>query len=204
MREIFVSGYALLCLTTACDFPRPTDVPGVAVDADSDATVDAAADTPTDVSIAFSCVANEFIACDANGARICNATGDGTITQDCGVVGCNTDARRCNQCIPDTDSCGSGASEVDHCGADGLPAGHVPVCSDASPRRRCTAPTWSRAIYRMYAMRLRPCRTSQSAPPYPLIPARTVTARAELSRKLVGPRSVSCGMAPFTSRRPAP
>lgn len=120
MRQIFISGCAWICFATACDFPRPTDVPGVAVDAATDVTVDAAADAPLDVSVAVSCTANEFIACDANGARICNATGDGTTTQDCGSSGCNPDARRCNQCLPNTDSCSMSVNKIDHCGSDGL------------------------------------------------------------------------------------
>lgn len=91
---------ATFCLAAACGFPRPADVPDPGA-----------------------CTANEFVACEGNIVRTCNATGDGTTTQDCGAAGCNADAKRCNQCVPNSDSCGAGPNEIDHCGPDGLPAG---------------------------------------------------------------------------------
>jgi hypothetical protein len=111
--------YALA--SVACGFPRPVDV-------DPDAA----------------CPANEFIACEGDVARMCNATGDGTITQSCGVPGCNADARRCNQCVPNTDLCTS-PSEIAHCSVDGVPAGQnacavecvtssIPHCAHLEPR----------------------------------------------------------------------
>ena len=90
---------SLFCSTAACSFPRPADVPEP-----------------------ISCTANEFFECDGNGLQTCNGTGDGAVTQDCGVAGCNAAAKRCNQCVPSTDSCGAGTSAIDHCGPDGLPA----------------------------------------------------------------------------------
>src|SRR5262245_2338559 len=50
---------SLLCLTAACGFPRPADVPEP-----------------------ISCTANEFIGCDGNSTRTCNAAGDGAVTLD--------------------------------------------------------------------------------------------------------------------------
>jgi hypothetical protein len=82
----------------ACSFPRPADV-----------------EPP--------CSPNEFIACEGSSARTCNATGDGSTMEDCGAPGCNADARRCNQCVPNTDSCGATETEIAHCGPDGLPGG---------------------------------------------------------------------------------
>jgi hypothetical protein len=116
MRTLFIYIGPLLWLVAACDFPRPRDVP----DPDADGA-DASLDAPPDVGVISSCTANEFIACEATVARTCNATGDGTITQDCGVAGCNAGARRCNECVPSTDTCTS-ANALEHCGADGLPA----------------------------------------------------------------------------------
>jgi hypothetical protein len=69
---------------------------------------------------AFTCTANEFLSCDGTVARSCNGAGEGTTTQDCGAAGCNADAKRCNQCAPNTASCGNNA--LDHCGPDGMPA----------------------------------------------------------------------------------
>jgi hypothetical protein len=116
MRTLAICIGPLLWLLAACDFPRPRDVPGP----DADVADDAGLDAPPDIGVISSCPANEFIACEANVARTCNATGDGTLTQDCGVAGCNADAKRCNQCVPNTDSCSISANELDHCGADGL------------------------------------------------------------------------------------
>lgn len=132
----------VLALLTACDFPRPADVLSPTADAAAetalDAAPDAVVDALTDAPAGFTCTPNEFIACDANGARICNSTGDGAITQDCGIPGCNTDAKRCNQCVPDTSACNSAA--LDRCGADGLPSGHK-IClleCKTSPVAHCT------------------------------------------------------------------
>lgn len=91
---------ATFCLTAACGFPRPADVPDPGV-----------------------CTANEFVACEGSIVRTCNATGDGTTTQDCSAAGCNANAKRCNQCVPNADSCVAGTNEIHHCGPDGLPAG---------------------------------------------------------------------------------
>src|SRR5262245_22500571 len=125
----------MLCFAASCDFPRPADVPAVVIDADLDAapdtgiSLDAAPDTgisldaAPDIGIPVSCTPNEFIACEANSARLCNATGDSTVTQDCGAAGCNADARRCNQCVPNAASCSTTGNALDHCGSDGLPGG---------------------------------------------------------------------------------
>lgn len=106
----------MLWLPAACGFPRPADVPEP-----------------------ITCTPNEFIACDGNSAQTCNATGDGAIIEDCGVAGCNDDAKRCNRCVPSSDACGATASEIDHCGPDGLPAGQQ-ACSLAcltTPNAHC-------------------------------------------------------------------
>jgi hypothetical protein len=107
---------SLLCLIAACGFPRPADVPEP-----------------------ISCTANEFIGCDGNSAQTCNETGDGAVKQECGVAGCNADAKRCNQCVPSSDSCGTASNEIDHCGADGLPAGQdtCALACVASPKAHC-------------------------------------------------------------------
>lgn len=91
---------ATFCLAAACGFPRPADVP------DPEA-----------------CTAHEFVACEGSVLQSCNAAGDGTTTQDCGAAGCNAEAKRCNQCVPNSDSCGIAPNEIDHCGSDGLPEG---------------------------------------------------------------------------------
>jgi len=108
----------LLCLASACGFPRPADV-------------------LSDGEIA--CTANQFVACDGTVLYTCNATGDGTTTQDCGASGCNADAKRCNQCTPNADSCGVGPNELDHCGPDGLPAGSdtCALACTAAPTPHC-------------------------------------------------------------------
>jgi hypothetical protein len=91
---------SVLWLATACGFPRPADVPEP-----------------------ITCTPNEFLKCDGRSLLTCNASGDAADSQDCGVAGCNADASRCNQCVPKSDSCGANPNEIDHCGADGLPAG---------------------------------------------------------------------------------
>src|SRR6185436_2404419 len=83
----------LLCLVAACSFPRPADVPDMV----SDAAQDAGPGAPPDVGASFSCTPNEFVACESSSLQRCNTTGDGTISDDCGVPGCNADAKRCNQ-----------------------------------------------------------------------------------------------------------
>jgi len=120
MRTASTCIYSLICWAIACGFPRPADVPSP----DADAGRDAALDAPPDMGLVSSCTADEFIACEANSARLCNSTGDGTISRDCGFAGCNADAKRCNQCAPSSDACSTVANELDHCGSDGLPAGH--------------------------------------------------------------------------------
>ncbi len=90
---------AIFCLAAACGFPRPADVPEPGA-----------------------CIANEFVACEGSTLQTCNAAGDATTTQDCSAAGCNAGAKRCNQCTPNSDSCGTRMNEIDHCGSDGLPA----------------------------------------------------------------------------------
>jgi hypothetical protein len=105
--------FGVLWLLTACSFPKPADVP--------------------------SCTANEFVGCDGNVAQTCDQTGDGVVVTDCGAAGCNADAKRCNQCAPSTDSCGSEPNAIELCGADGMRAG-TDTCSlgcIASPMGHC-------------------------------------------------------------------
>ena len=108
--HIFLS---LLWSTAACSFPRPADVPEP-----------------------ISCTANDFIGCDGSRAQTCNATGDGAVNLDCGVAGCNVEAKRCNQCVPKSDSCGPGTNAISHCDSNGLPTVDETcalACVDASP-----------------------------------------------------------------------
>ncbi|HSS01235.1 MAG TPA: hypothetical protein VLM79_29455, partial [Kofleriaceae bacterium] len=141
MKPIAVHFGVLICSMVACDFPRPADVPSALIDAGpgapSDAAPDTSVDAAPDTTTTFTCTANEFIACDASGARICNAAGDGTLTQDCGLPGCNSDAKRCNQCIPDADTCNGVV--LDRCGPDGLPFSHETCLLECktSPRAHC-------------------------------------------------------------------
>ena len=74
------------------------------------------------------CTANEFLSCtNATTARLCNATGDGAVTQDCGVPGCNTTAERCNACAADEVSC-AGPTSLQRCMADGSGFMAVETC----------------------------------------------------------------------------
>jgi hypothetical protein len=123
MRTLAVCIAPLLWVVAACDFPRPRDVPGPGAEVTHDASLDA----PPDMGVISSCTANEFIACEASIARTCNASGDGTVTQDCGMAGCNADAKRCNQCVANAATCSTSANELEQCGADGLP-GNREVC----------------------------------------------------------------------------
>lgn len=68
-----------------------------------------------------SCAPDQFLQCDGTVAQICNADGDRAIDLECGPPGCNEEAGRCNECVPDTVTCGP--HTVNHCDADGLPAG---------------------------------------------------------------------------------
>jgi len=73
------------------------------------------------------CTANEFLSCtNASTARLCNATGDGAVTQDCGAPGCNETAERCNTCAPSATSCAD-ANTLQQCNPDG--AGFAPGAS---------------------------------------------------------------------------
>ena len=88
-------------------------------------------------STAESCVPDEFIDCAGDAARRCNATGDGTIDEACGVASCNAAAGRCNACVPAAPMCSVGA--IAQCGADGLPLAAVATeacavgCVDPKP-----------------------------------------------------------------------
>ena len=77
------------------------------------------------------CTANEFVDCVDTTARICNATGDGTIDLECGA-GCNADNGRCNTCVPGALQCT--ADGLERCGDDGLPIqeGCAIGCVDAT------------------------------------------------------------------------
>lgn len=66
------------------------------------------------------CTADEFLGCvdsDAN-ALYCSPTGDGLRTETC-AGGCNTDASRCNACVPDAVACLPDRSAIETCANDG-------------------------------------------------------------------------------------
>lgn len=73
------------------------------------------------------CTADEFLACDGDTAMYCNATGDGVTREEC-AAGCNADAARCNECVPNSATCTGGQTGVETCGPDGLPS-EVTECS---------------------------------------------------------------------------
>ncbi len=92
------------------------------------------------------CTPGEFVACTDDGtASICNDTGDGVEQLACGG-GCDADAARCNECVPDTSTC-TDDTTVGHCGPDGLLASTEScalACGDAGGTAACTSivPAW--------------------------------------------------------------
>jgi len=71
------------------------------------------------------CTANAFVSCpDASTEWLCNATGDGVLTIDCGAPGCNETTQGCNQCVPDAVSCTSDHMGLQQCASDG--SGNTP------------------------------------------------------------------------------
>ena len=85
-----------------------------------------------------SCAPSEFVRCNGQVAQVCNTAGNGAVDTDCGAPGCNEGAGRCNLCAPEAARCG--ASTVDHCGPDGMPAAPETCaagCTEA-PEPHCT------------------------------------------------------------------
>lgn len=92
---------------------------GPAVDAGESGVPEAdGGDTPITSGSSQSCTADEPSACDAGRLLICGADGASQRSQDCGAAGCNSDAKRCNVCRPDADSCRD--ATLVRCGADGI------------------------------------------------------------------------------------
>ena len=84
------------------------------------------------------CEAGAFLDCAADLIETCSADGITTTSAQC-AAGCNPEAARCNECVPDTAECTG--SEVQTCGADGLVAATescMLACAEPGGTAHCT------------------------------------------------------------------
>jgi len=104
--------------------------------------------------VACPCTSDEFLAClDSSNGRYCSSDGTGTETRACDF-GCNSDAKRCNECEPSAASCASNGMTIQRCGADGTPLPDETCSLACNGKDHCPyiSPKWAPDVCDQVAM----------------------------------------------------